>query len=51
MDRMITKNHKKIWFKAFELIDLFPYSIALLTIAAEIYIINGFISITPMLHY
>ena len=50
MDRLITNRQKPTFFKEFELIDLFPYTIALLMICAEIYIMHQFVALTPV-HY
>ena len=47
MDRIIRheKNATFSWFKEFEYLDLFPYTIALIMILGEVYILNEFVSI------
>ena len=50
MDRIISNHNKQPFFKEFELIDLFPYAIALLMICGEIYILHQFVVLTPV-HY
>jgi hypothetical protein len=51
MDRIISVHKKASWFKEFEYIDLFPYTIAIVMVLAEIYIIHQFIMVTPVTHY
>jgi len=47
MDRILLKGEKKQrWFKPFELMDLIPYSIALLMVLMQLYILLQFIKIT-----
>ncbi|HVX26211.1 MAG TPA: hypothetical protein VHB70_07700 [Parafilimonas sp.] len=48
MDRAITTPSRKQF--NFDYLDLFPYSIALLMFAAEIYIVHQFVVLTPMMH-
>lgn len=50
MDRIISNPQKETWFKEFELLDLFPYIVALLMICGEIYILHQFVALTPV-HY
>ncbi|HYJ64056.1 MAG TPA: hypothetical protein VEV62_09960 [Parafilimonas sp.] len=50
MDRPITTSQKKPLLQ-FDSLDLFPYTIALLMFAAEIYIIHQFVVLTPMMQY
>jgi hypothetical protein len=50
MDRAISKTEKKI-FREFDLLDVFPYTIALAMIVAEIYILHQFSVLTPDLFY
>ena len=51
MDRKITApKHKKLrLFKEFEYLDLFPYSLAVLMFAGNIYILSSFVAITHAL--
>ncbi len=54
MDRKLaTPRHTKFKFiKEFEYLDLFPYSIAVLMLAGNLYILNAFVAISRMLkHY
>ncbi|CAN5208313.1 hypothetical protein BH11BAC6_BH11BAC6_00230 [soil metagenome] len=48
MDRKITKRDQNRFsiFKNFEYLDLFPYSIALVLLLADIYILNTFLVIS-----
>jgi hypothetical protein len=52
MDRMIThgKRSKFSFFGEFEYLHLFPYTLALLMVAGEIYILTAFINISRNLH-
>lgn len=47
MDRYIGKQEKKIFlFKEFEYLDLIPYTIALILLVMEIYIVLQFIQLS-----
>lgn len=51
MDRAITNRERKKFADVFDPLDIFPYSIALVMIAAEIYILHQFATLTPQLFY
>jgi len=51
MDRIISNPEKPKLFQEFEYADLFPYTIAVLMICAEIYIVLQFIAVTPVINY
>ncbi len=48
MDRIInnSKHTKTVLFKEFEYLDLVPYSIALILLIAEVYILTAFITLS-----
>jgi hypothetical protein len=47
MDRVLLKQEKKQrWFKPFEWMDLIPYTIALVMLLMQLYILLQFIKIT-----
>ncbi|MGN6616806.1 MAG: hypothetical protein ACTHJ5_06475 [Ilyomonas sp.] len=52
MDRIIPHSKRKRWnlFKDFQYLDIFPYSIALILLAGDIYILNQFIKIACNMH-
>lgn len=46
MDRILPKQKSKLTlFKSFEYLDLFPYSIAVLMLCGEVYILLAFIKL------
>jgi hypothetical protein len=51
MDRIISNPHKTKLFKEFEYLDLFPYTIALMMVLAEIYIVYQFMVVTHFVQY
>ncbi len=52
MDRKINRqeNESCTWFRHFEYYDLFPYSIAIVMIIGEAYIVRAFIEIANNLN-
>lgn len=51
MDRAILTQEKTGLFKQFEYIDLIPYTIAVMMILAEIYIVHQFTVVTSLINY
>ena len=53
MDRMLTPSErtKFRFIKEFEYLDIFPYSLAVLLLAGNIYILSAFVEITRMLKH
>ena len=52
MDRLLQSGKKKrrLW-KEFECMDLIPYSIAAILLAAELYILHTFVQLYDKVHY
>ena len=51
MDRPITKTGKQKFIQRFDLLDLFPYSLAAIMFAGEIYILHQFVALTTALQH